>query len=189
MGPFARVMLAAAVGAASPAVAAAQAAGDSAPAGSAEPPAKAVVPATGYSYRGPTPPLAERAHARAPARADAPASSGPDAQMPGFETLASGGTRLFVALSKAVDFDQRAPGAARARRLVRRGPEGQRAADGQPRPGEGRSRAAERRVPQGRLPSGRSRAGRVPADRRERHRRRRRAARRAVGRAVGRASG
>src|SRR5579883_2768272 len=108
MGPFARVMLAAAVGAASPAVAAAQAAGDSAPAGSAEPPAKAVVPATGYSYRGPTPPLAERAHARAPARADAPASSGPDAQMPGFETLASGGTRLFVALSKAVEFDARA---------------------------------------------------------------------------------
>jgi hypothetical protein len=64
--------------------------------------AKPVVPATGYSYRGPAAP-SEGARGRT-VRAD-PASS--DAQMPGFETRADGSTRLFVQLSKAVSFDAR----------------------------------------------------------------------------------
>jgi hypothetical protein len=76
---------------------------DSAAAGGAAP-AKPVVPATGYSYGPVTAPRVERRNMRA-ARSN---PAGPDALMPGFETLADGSTRLFVELTKPVAYDTKA---------------------------------------------------------------------------------
>jgi hypothetical protein len=73
-------------------------AGDAPPAGSSE---KAVVPATGYGWS-----IAPERHTSRPRRARA-AAGGPDAILPGFETLADGSTRLFVVLTRPVPYDVR----------------------------------------------------------------------------------
>jgi hypothetical protein len=65
-------------------------------------PAQPVVPATGYGWTTP-----KRKTDHRPARV-AHRGEGPDALMPGFETLADGSTRLFVELSKPVAYETRA---------------------------------------------------------------------------------
>lgn len=72
------------------------------PAGSTTSSAKPVVPATGYGWTTP-----KRTTDYRPTRA-AHRGEGPDALMPGFETLADGSTRLFVELSKPVAYETRA---------------------------------------------------------------------------------
>jgi hypothetical protein len=68
------------------------------------PPAKPVVPATGYSFSGSAaPPPPDRPRART-VRGEA---AGSDALMSGFETRANGGTRLFVELTRPVEYDAR----------------------------------------------------------------------------------
>jgi hypothetical protein len=87
------------------------------PAADSAAPAKPVVPATGYSYGPPTAygtsatTRADRAP-RVPDHGRASAGNQPtnDAMMTGFETLADGSTRVFVALSKPVVYETKSAG-------------------------------------------------------------------------------
>jgi hypothetical protein len=72
------------------------------PAGSSTSSAQPVVPATGYGWTTP-----KRQTDRRPATRAARRGDGPDALMPGFETLADGSTRLFVELSKPATYETR----------------------------------------------------------------------------------
>jgi hypothetical protein len=111
-------LLAAVVGIIVPVVALAQPAGPGAPAGptpTATPPADTaaagsaagsasaapVVPATGYGWSTTPKKRGTRPHGRLPVH---PGAAGPDAILPGFETLGDGSTRLFVILTKPVQY-------------------------------------------------------------------------------------
>jgi hypothetical protein len=74
------------------------------PAASA-PPSAPVVPATGYSYGAVRSVSASPQVPRSQPRPARSSGAGPDAVMPGFETLADGSTRLFVDLSKPATYD------------------------------------------------------------------------------------
>jgi hypothetical protein len=74
--------------------------GGVAPAPSAS--AKPVVPATGYGWT-----TTPRKHVTRPRVRAARTAQAPDAILPGFETLADGSTRLFVILTKPVQYEAR----------------------------------------------------------------------------------